>query len=506
MAVIMIEGFDKYKTVAGALFGSDWNTVISNSVFDGYTGSFAPGAFFGDSFKCGQNSGLYKSLPGTYKTLIWGCRFFQPGPSLDAFCVTLGDGTTNQWTVRTTDGGFFSVCRGSEGGGRFGLQGSTTLQTSTANISINTWHYLEAKVTIGTSDGAWDVYLDDTLIMTMTGQNTQVSGNAYTSSFQFHAIDQQGGTLVDDLYIFDTTGSFCNDIVGDSVVETQFPISDSTVQFSVGAATFGDVYQFGGTSFTGANNLWLRPYTPAADCTINSVGVKPAQTNLLAKYKMCIYADTGGNAPGALMSDGTEIVGTVTNAQLVGNLTSPQSLIGGTQYWIGFLTDTNVVFNDATSTGTKGFVAASTYTSGVPPTAPMMTGNQADLILYGIVTTTTNYTEVNQLPFAVPLVNYLTNTSVGDQDLYGFPALSLDPLHVWAVKVSAFTAKSDAGARTISLLTKSGATQDEGDSPDQSATLSYQYYHSQWGNDPDTGLAWDFVGVNNATSGVKVKT
>lgn len=506
MAIIMIEGFDKYKQIAGALFGSDWNTVISNNVFDGYAGSFAPGAFFGDSFRCGQNSGLYKALLGNFKTLIFGIRFFQPGPALNNFCVTLGDGTTNQWTVRTTDSGFFQVCRGSEGGPRFGLQGSTILQTSTANVSINTWHYLEAKVTIGTSDGAWDVYLDNMLIMSMTGQNTQVSGNAFSSSFQFHSIDQQGGALVDDLYIFDTTGSFCNDVVGDSVVETQFPNGDSDVEMAVAAATFGDIYQYGGTAFNGNANLWLRPYTPAANCTINAVGIKPNQTNLTAKYTMCIYADTGSNAPGNLMSSGHEIEGTVTNVYLNGNLTSPQSLIGGVQYWIGFICDTNVGLCMATNTNTKGFTAGNTYTSGVPAVAPTMTGNQSDYILYGVVTTTTHYTEVNQLPIGSPLINYITNTAVGDQDLYTFPALTLNPLHVWGVKVSSFSAKSDAGARTISMITRSGATQDEGDSPNQSTTLSYQYYHSQWGNDPNDGLAWNYTKVNSATSGIKVKS
>jgi hypothetical protein len=499
MALIFIDGFTKYRQIAAALFGDDWTSNYGNPVVDGYTGNFRAGAFGGDSFECGENSGLYKALPSTYTTLIWGLRFNTP--VLNGFAVSVDDTTTNQFTLRTDSGGFIEAYRGGPGGSF--AQGGTLLQTSTATININAWHYLECQVTISSSVGTYHVYLDNTLIMTNSGVNTQATSNAYCNSFSFYSCDAQLGMLVDDLYICDTTGTVNNTVLGDSVVETQFPVSDSSVQFSVGASSFGTPYSYvGGSTPTGANVLVLRAFTPSENCIINSISVIPENTNLSAKYKMVIYSNSGG-APHTLMSTGTEIVGTTTGVPLTGNLVSPQTLTGGSQYWLGFITDTSINMQINDSLSLYGFTAANTYTSGAPGTAPTMTGNQADWCMWGNVTSTSNFSEVNQLPLTTQ-INYLTNTAVGNEDQYNFPALSLNPLHVWGVKVSAYAAKSDAGSRNISLMVKSGATDDPGNFTAQALTASYQYYYSHWNLNPNTGLAWTYSTVNNATSGMKI--
>lgn len=502
MALIFMDGFDKYRQIASALFGGDWNTSWGDPPSGNGTTSFGEGAYQGDSFKCRQDSGLYKSLPGTYKTIIWGIRFYIPGPALNAFGVIVGDGTTNQVTVRTNSSGFIEVRRGSEGGPRFGLQASTLLDTSTASISINTWHYLEAKITIDNTAGAYDVYLDGSLIISNTGQNTQVTGNAYVTSFVFTSVDFQSNIFVDDLYIFDDSGDFNNDVVGDVVVETQFPSSDASVQFSIGASAFGATFALsGGNGAAGANTIFLRTFTPEIDCIINSISVIPASSDASGKYKAVLYADNSG-APGALMSDGIEVNGSTTGVVLTGDLTTPQNLTGGTPYWLGFITNFNTTYF-IEDTDQNGYFANNTYTSGAPLTAPVMLGNRPDWLIWGNVTSTFNFAELRR-PVSSPLVNYITNTSVGDEDQYGFPVLSTVPLNIYAVKVSAFAAKSDAGSRTLSLMVESTGTDDPGDSPSQSLTASYQYYTSYWPFDPHTGLPWTYGTVNAATSGVKV--
>lgn len=507
MAVIFIEGFDKYRKIAAGIFGGDWNTSIGNTVSDGTGGgsasSFGTGIYQGDAFRCGQDAGLFKNLPANYSTIIWGCRFKVQSAFINAFAVIVGDGGNNQVTVRVNNTGAFEIRRGSEGGAVFGIQGSTLIDTSAASISINQWHYLEAKITIDSTVGAYEVYLDTVLIMSGTGVNTQATGNAYVNSFSFKAVDFTSDTLVDDMYIFDTTTAFNNDVVGDSVVETQFPASDHAVQFTVGEAAFGVYYSYTGASIgTGSNVIVLRPFIPTENCTINSISIRPQQTNLTAKYKMVIYNDNS-NSPHTLLSSGTEVVGTAADVVLTGNLVTPQSLTGGSRYWLGFITDTNVnLYREGIAL--SGFNANNTYGSGAPTPDPSMSAGQSDYIIWGNVTTTFNFTEVNQSPLSSPLVNYVTNTSVGDEDQYNFPVMSFVPLHVFAVKVSAYCSKSDAGARFVDLRVVSGATDDGGDKTSQSVTPSFQFLSSHWNSDPNTGLAWAYATVNNATSGIKV--
>jgi hypothetical protein len=237
----------------------------------------------------------------------------------------------------------------------------------------------------------------------------------------------------------------------------------------------------------------------------NSISIIPTNTNLTAKFKMCIFSDVA-NSPNTLLSDGTEVVGTVSGTVLTGNLTSPQTLTGGTPYWLGFIIETNINFEQQDNGVTSlGFTANNTYTSGVPGTAPAMTGLQSSWLIWGNVTSSSNWAEL-QNAVASPLVNYLTNTAVGDEDLYTFGPLSSTPLTVSAVQVSTFCAKSDGGSRNIDLRVKSGVTDDPGNHPNQPVVASFTYLSSIWDNDPDTGLAWSETTVNNATSGVKVSS
>jgi hypothetical protein len=508
MAVLIIDGFDKYRNIAASLFGGDWTTTIAVSVQDGIGGgaasSFEVGAYTPACFRCGQGGGLIKTLPGNFSTLIWGLRFKVTSASLNSFAVQLSDSGTNQVSVRVNSAGLIEVRRGSEGGPNFGLQPSTLLATSATGITLNTWHYLEAEIVVNSTTGSFNVFLDGVQIITMTGQNTSASGNAYANSFAFKAVDSNAGTLVDDLYLFDNTGSFANAICGDSVVETQYPVGDASVQFTPAASAFGAFYHYpGSNNDIGANSIFLRPFTPVANCTINSISIVPNSTSPTINFKMVIYDDTGLGAPNTLLSSGTQVTGCTSGTTLTGNLTAPQSLTGGSQYWIGFITDTHI-FYEIEALNNIGYSGSNTYAFDAPASNPSVTGTTGlDLLIWGNVTSLVNYPEVNQLPLQTN-INYVMNSAVGDEDQYNFPVLLESPLHIWAVKVSAYCSKSDAGVRTLSLMTKSGLTDDAGSNPNQAVTSSYIYLNSFWDHNPDTGLAWDYGSVNNATGGMKV--
>ncbi len=61
-------------------------------------------------------------------------------------------------------------------------------------------------------------------------------------------------------------------------VETTVPTGDSATAFLLGAGVLGAVAAYQGfttTNAPGANQLFLRKYTPTADCTLNSVALVP---------------------------------------------------------------------------------------------------------------------------------------------------------------------------------------------------------------------------------------
>jgi hypothetical protein len=93
---------------------------------------------------------------------------------------------------------------------------------------------------------------------------------------------------------------------------------------------------------------------------------------------------------------------------------------------------------------------------------------------------------------------------VGHEDLFATAGLSSTPTTIYGVKVNALMKKSDAGARTVSLRIKSGATDSGGSLTGQNLTASYLYRESYFDVDPNTGVAWISGGVGSALPGYRI--
>jgi len=305
----------------------------------------------------------------------------------------------------------------------------------------------------------------------------------------------------DDLYLDDGTGS----ILGTNpVVETHTETSDSQAQFSVGASVFGAWVNYSNsTNAPGANQLFFRAFTPSANGNLASVSTIPAATSAGANFKAVVYADSS-NKPGSLLATGNQVTGTTSGSVLTSTFTSPPALTAGTQYWIGFITDTSVALQ-LSDNSTAGQRAANTYTSGAPATAPTMTTGQSDWILWGNLTGVTSHTyEVTQ---NAPLgylgdYSYVQSNTVGQEDLFNVAALVSNPSQIYTVAVKGFLRDSDAGSRTVTLQTKSGGVDSGGTAFTPSTT--YQWFGSYWATDPNGNTAWTVNNLNNALDGYKI--
>jgi hypothetical protein len=500
VALIFVEGFDKFGGVnannAGVqalLTAGEWTSAGSSQC-----SIVAPLSATGQAVQIAFNSNsplLVKTLAASYSRLIGGCRI-SSNLTLNNAGFGFGDAGTTQCSITVNPAGTISL--------RAGAPSGTAIATSSATITAGSTHYIEWDITFGNS-AAYQVWLDGTSIFSGTGDTTSTANNT-ANQISFAGQSPAGHVVTyDDLYLFDTTGSTNNAVLLTSPrVETTFPASDSAVQFAFGAGILGSTANRAGTTNApAAGSLVLRRFTPSAAGTLNSITIMPGATSAGANYRGVAYADSGGTAPGTLLSSGTQVTGVTNGTAATLPLTTPQSLTAGTQYWIGFINDTSVLLQ-LSDTGTVGYRAANTYASGAPGTAPAMTSGLSSWLFWGNMTgVAVNWDEVNNQP-PDGLYSYVFDATVNHEDLYGFGALSVTPASIYAVAVKGYVQRSDSGAKTVSLRTKSGASDGGGNITGQTPATTYGWLTSIFETDPATSSAWTGANLNAATSGIKV--
>jgi len=498
--LLFMDGVDKYGSansnatgVAALLTAGEWTTSTNTVTI------VAPLSTTGNAANLANSTVLSKTLPASYGRLIGGFRF--SSTLAGNVGVQFIDVATQQAGISINTAGTISVRNGNFSAG-------TALGTSAASITANTVHYLEWDITFGNS-GAYQLWLDGVSILSGTGDTTATANNT-ASGIQL-ATAATGVMQADDLYLFDATGSINNAVLLTSPrIETQFPSADGAVQFAVGAATLGNSVQRAGSAANGANYLYLRPYTPTRNCTLNSISFLPAATSATLNARPVVYADVAG-APngGALLSAGSTVTGVTSGTLLNMPLTTPVGLIAGTQYWLGLMLD--IVVSNVMALGDSlavGRSATSTFASGAPATCPATAAGGATVVVYGNITLSppVNYYEVASQPVQ-GMQSYVFDSVVGHEDLYAFPVLSAPPSAIYAVAVKANLSKSDAGAKTASVRLKSGATDSAGSGGTALAPgTSFGWMTSHYERDPNGNIAWTKTALDAAQAGVKVET
>lgn len=526
-AIIDFEGFEKYGPVGnGATFASvtATNLAVLNVgttplVSQGFLKEWTTFSFSPNARGCGFIEGLLGSgtallITGSSTTNITAIHTFGANYSRvivsAAVMVNLSgnvgfnvcDSGTVQVSVWIDSSGQVNVGRGTFGAG-------ATLFTSAALISSATRHCLEIDVTINNTTGYFQIWLDGvSLFQSNTSQNTRTTANNYGNQIQLVAATNALIAFDDLVWCDNTSGTGIP--FGNWTIEGLVPTADSAVAFAASnRAVIGPWYS-GETTSTlspGADRLVLVPVTLAAGVTLSSVEIWPSATSAGAKMKGVVYSDSGG-APGSLLSSGTEVVGTTADVVATLPLVTPQALTGGTLYWVGYITDTNFGVRLSDTWSATGQTAANTYASGAPVTAPAMSAANNPCI-WGVGTSPAN--NVMSINLTTPPV-VTTNTpigwngsaTVGQQDLFDLSNLSTLSTSIFSVKVSVMADKSDAGARTMDILVKSGPSTSVGSNSGISPATNPGFYSSLFDTDPNTGVGWLASNVDAIKAGYKV--
>lgn len=521
MAIVFTEGWDKYGTnyntpAASTPSNVSWGTATANWM-KLMANEWTSGAGAGFAMLCAGltgtgnawlfqgtngNGSLSKTLAGNYTKAVGNiCINYAGFGNATIQFLRFLDGTTLQAALGLDVLGHVLVMNKS----------GTVIGTSSSVNTVNTVHYIAWEIQVGNSSGTYKVWVDGTLVINGTGGAFNGTANAYYNAITLCAGTAPAANVIlafDHFILDDGAGSAITTI--NPVIETDFATSDSAVQFANTAYAMGawNAVTIQNTQAPGANTLFLRKFTaPSGGGTLNSVSCVPAATNATAKFKAVLYADSAGS-PGSLTATGTEVVGTTGGVALVGPFSAGQTLTGGTAYWIGFITDTSVVLNESDNLTTTGWEKANTYASGAPnPAGTAGTTADPNWIIWGNLTGVTGNWQTESEMHSLGIWGdfaYTSDNTVGHEDLLGFNALSANPSSIVAVVVKGFMRDSDAGARTVTLNTKSGTTDSAGSNAGFSPTVSYGWFSSVFTTDPNTSAAWGVSGLNAATSGYKI--
>lgn len=511
------DGFDKYgdadfgtpSNFEALLIMGEWNIIANNGTSfalaaplsgdgDGYSLSLSLD-FSLDSFQ------LTKLLGANYARVCGGVTFkWENASAATPMGLTYGDIGTAQFTIAFNNDGTFSIMRGT--------RLNTALITTLDAPSIGTTNCLEWDIAmLSTTASNCTIYLNGvpTTIENFNG-DICANGNVQFNRFWFecsHLGTVAGTTAMrfDHFYNYFYTdpaeaGASC--LLGNPVIDTDYPNNDFDFTFDDIVGRLGAATRYGTSVATpAAGSLILVKATAVGDNTLSSMTIIPNATSATAKFKGVIYTDDGtGLAPAALLDTGAEVVGCTSGVALSSDM-NDIAIIDGTDYWIGFIMDTalSMQLRDTTAVGKR---AANVYASGPPDPAPAMTGGQGTWFITGILDPTEGWSQLRQNPPTTG--SYNQGDTVGERFLHGFDPLTVNPLEIYCVAIKPNLRRTDAGARTVSVLIESDGS--ESASPPVAPSSSGEWIAGYYHVDPDTGISWDTGGVNQVNGGAEIIT
>lgn len=216
MNILLIDGFDLYNGIgANAGVQSKW---ALNSTFQMVTEA---GRFDGQSFGTSVTTGRQLNRPLAAASASISVGFAYKVTSLPsgntAFLHFLSDTT---YMV-----GLYVNADGSISAGRFtSLTAATVLATSVAAvIRQDTWHYIEAEITISDTVGVFNVYVDGEQVIALTNVDTRNGTPTTVNKIQLGSTTT--AFLIDDLYVTDTAVR-----LGERRVQTLRPSADTATK------------------------------------------------------------------------------------------------------------------------------------------------------------------------------------------------------------------------------------------------------------------------------------
>lgn len=276
MTLRFLDSFDHYTT---SDITEKWSSALGMSIYSGAgrRGTAAIGH---------QNGNAHLRITlDPQPTWIIGVAIKRPVIAGGGYLLWLGDVSSEQCGLYLNLDGSVSF-----------RSGATTLGTSNASIPLGIFTYVQLKVTINNTLGAYEVRFNKDSVLAATGAKTQnttsASANVICLVSRLSANDgpsyTNGVAYYDDFYVCDGAGDRNNDFLGDARVDLMLPTgAGTTTQFS---PSTGANYQCvnesqpnDDTNFVSSNTIGHIDTYAFADITHDPVGIYGLQ--VLANVK-----------------------------------------------------------------------------------------------------------------------------------------------------------------------------------------------------------------------------
>lgn len=171
--------------------------------------------------------------------------------------------------------------------------GVSTLIGPAGTVKPNQWHRYELKFTLGTNafTGSAQVYVDGLPVgAALTGMSFYQASTFYVVMFQMPSARRMAGSRYDDPMVWDDTGSYCNDFLGDVRIIQMPPIAD-TAQADLALSAGGSGYALiddapsdGDTTYlsgsVGNKSEFTFGSLPSSTTAVHGVGIITSQKKL----------------------------------------------------------------------------------------------------------------------------------------------------------------------------------------------------------------------------------
>ena len=217
------DGFDNYNSAA--LY---YEYVVGTITYSSSYARLAPPAGCpGQGVLINQSAYVRKNLQSNQGTLIIKLAVRIPSLGVNSSggaLIMAWDNGTPQCTLAVLPSGALCILQAATG--------SIIAQTSPGILSAGAWAGIEWEISISTSTGISNIWVNGAQVMTASGLATQQSANAYANQVSFGDMTNRLNTSIyaDDFRVWDTTGSYQNAPVGiDSRIITKLPSGAGSV-------------------------------------------------------------------------------------------------------------------------------------------------------------------------------------------------------------------------------------------------------------------------------------
>lgn len=251
MALVFMEGFDHYGTDTNNMVLGEWVSVGGSLALN--TASPRTGTH---SLTTTSSSPGYLELgvPGLSRTSLgfgMAINFGEVPGSTFSFLRFINDENDIQMNLAVTNAGAIISNIGSN------TSGPGLGQTANGVISFNSYNHVECFTTIDNAVGVVQIRVNGVEVLNVTGVDTAANPPNYVTNLELRTLGSVGNPgYIDDVFVWDTTGTTNNDFLGQRHVVTMLPnANEVTQEWTNGDFTaIDDLEQDGDTTYITASD------------------------------------------------------------------------------------------------------------------------------------------------------------------------------------------------------------------------------------------------------------